>query len=416
MIKIFTITLIMFFTLFPINFVFLPSFASTRLTLAFLGSVIWFLDLVRKRKIYYYKFLTVFFITFLISIWSVLSAFVLSSGNDYTFVKLPITIAVMYFSSYLCISTINVFYSEVNFNVVTKYFIYAILLQSLIVVIQFVNPEIASLISQIQRLTERQVNISTSQLEDGSRFIGFGLLFYTASFFYGTALILIAFQLKYKSMTQVSKISGLLIYLVIFFIGMGLARSTIIGFASSLIVFIFPIKSVKSIINITFKFIISIILTILTIFIIIKIFPTFTKSLEALINNAFDFVIAYINTGKLSSESASGTIDYFVFPNDIRTYLVGTGLYETYFSKGDYNYSDVGYLRLLYYFGIPGMILFLIVEAKLLKLAFKTKKLKPIYYSMLIILFITNIKGLTTLAVIAMLYALIPNKKMDSYK
>ncbi|TSB23295.1 hypothetical protein FOR85_06745 [Psychrobacter sp. YGAH215] len=345
-----------------------------------------------------------------------MSAFVLSSGNDYTFVKLPITIAVMYFSSYLCISTINVFYSEVNFNVVTKYFIYAILLQSLIVVIQFVNPEIASLISQIQRLTERQVNISTSQLEDGSRFIGFGLLFYTASFFYGTALILIAFQLKYKSMTQVSKISGLLIYLVIFFIGMGLARSTIIGFASSLIVFIFPIKSVKSIINITFKFIISIILTILTIFIIIKIFPTFTKSLEALINNAFDFVIAYINTGKLSSESASGTIDYFVFPNDIRTYLVGTGLYETYFSKGDYNYSDVGYLRLLYYFGIPGMILFLIVEVKLLKLAFKTKKLKPIYYSMLIILFITNIKGLTTLAVIAMLYALIPNKKMDSYK
>ena len=145
-------------------------------------------------------------------------------------------------------------------------------------------------------------------------------------------------------------------------------------------------------------------------------FPTFTKSLEALINNAFDFVIAYINTGKLSSESASGTIDYFIFPNDIRTYLIGTGLYETYFSKGDYNYSDVGYLRLLYYFGIPGMILFLIVEAKLLKLAFKTKKLKPIYYSMLIILFITNIKGLTTLAVIAMLYALIPNKKMDSYK
>lgn len=416
MIKFLTIVTLVFLTLFPVNFVFLPSAFSTRLIIALFGAVIWFLVLTKKKNIYYNKVMTVFILTLLTSIWSLLCTFIFNLGNDYTFVKLPVTIAVMYFSSYLCISTINVFYSEVNFNVVTKYFIYAILLQSLIVVIQFVNPEIASLISQIQRLTERQVNISTSQLEDGSRFIGFGLLFYTASFFYGTALILIAFQLKYKSMTQVSKISSLLIYLVIFFIGMGLARSTIIGFASSLIVFIFPIKSVKSIINITFKFIISIILTILTIFIIIKIFPTFTKSLEALINNAFDFVIAYINTGKLSSESASGTIDYFIFPNDIRTYLVGTGLYETYFSKGDYNYSDVGYLRLLYYFGIPGMILFLIVEAKLLKLAFKTKKLKPIYYSMLIILFITNIKGLTTLAVIAMLYALIPNKKMDSYK
>lgn len=416
MIKIFTITLIMFFTLFPINFVFLPSFASTRLILAFLGSIIWFLDLVRKRKIYYYKFLTVFFITFVISIWSFLSTSVFNSVNDYTFVKLPITIIVMYFSCYLCISSIRLFHGFINFNLVTRYFLYAILLQSLIVILQFVNPIFGSFLTDIQRLSEMQVDIASSHLETSSRFIGFGLLFYTASFFYGTSLVLLAFQLRYKKLKKSNIVIYISLYILIFFIGMGLSRSTIIGFLSSILIFIFPIKNISRIFKVIFSAIIFLIFAFVTIFVVLKLFPDLTKGLEALVNNAFDFIIAYFNTGQLSSESASGTFETLVFPDNNITYLIGTGLYDNYFSVGDFNYSDIGYLRLLYYFGLPGLILFFMVEIKILSIAFKSKKLLPIYYSMLIILLITNIKGLTTLAVIAMLYALIPNKKMDSYK
>lgn len=416
MIKIFTITLIMFFTLFPINFVFLPSFASTRLILAFLGSIVWFLDLARKRKIYYYKFLTVFFITFLTSIWSVLSTSVLSSGNDYTFVKLPFTIIVMYFSCYLCISSIRLFHGFINFHLVTRYFLYTILLQSLIVILQFVNPIFGSFLTGLQRLSEMQVAISNYHLEEGSRFVGFGLLFYTASFFYGAALILIAFQLRYKKINDRKVIIYRFLYFLIFFIGMGLSRSTIIGFMSSLLVLIFPIRNFSNFFKVVFKTSSSIIFIIFIIFIISRFFPNISKGLEALVNNAFDFIIAYVNKGQLSSESASGTLDYLIFPKDISTYFIGTGLYETYFSIGDFNYSDIGYLRLIYYFGLPGLILFFTVEIKLLKLAFKRKEFLPIYYSMLVILLITNFKGLTTLAVIAILFALIPNNKMDLSK
>lgn len=413
MIKIAIITISVFLTLFPVNFVFLPHAFSTRFILSLFGAIVWSITLLSNKNIKYNNITMVFLLTILISIWSLLCTSVFNLADDYTFVKLPITISIMYFSSYLCIFFIKTFHKNLDFDLVTKYFIYAIILQSLLVVLQFINPNIATLLSEIQVLTERQVNIATSQLEDGSRFIGFGLLFYTASFFYGTALILIVFQLRYKSMTKAGRMINFILYLLLFFTGMGLSRSTIIGFASSIIVFIFPIRNVKSLIIIAFKLISGLISTFLLIFIIIKVFPNFTSSLEALINNAFDFIIAYINTGQFSSESASGTFDYFIFPNNLRTYLFGTGLYETYFSVKDYNYSDVGYFRLLYYFGLPGMILFFMIEIQLLKIAFKTYKLKPIYYSMLFILFITNVKGLTTLAIIAMLYALIPKNSKD---
>lgn len=416
MIKIVIITISIFLTLFPVNFVFLPNAFSTRFILSLFGAIVWLIVLLSNKNIKNIKYnniTMVFLLTILISIWSSLCTSVFNLSDDYTFVKLPITISVMYFSSYLCIFFIKKFYKDLNFDLVTKYFIYAIILQSLLVIAQFINPNTASLLSEIQRLTERQVNISTAQLEDGSRFIGFGLLFYTASFFYGAALILIAFQLRYKSMTKGRKIVNFIIYLLVFFIGMGLSRSTIIGFSASLLIFIFPIKDVKSLTITIIKLILGLISTLLLILTIVKVFPSFTSSLEALINNAFDFVIAYINTGNFSSESASGTFDLLIYPNDLRTYFLGTGLYETYFSVGDYNYSDVGYLRLLYYFGLPGMILFFIIEIQLLRIAFSRNKFKPIYYSMLFILFVTNIKGLATLAIIAMLYALIPNDRME---
>ena len=317
----------------------------------------------------------------------------------------------MYFSCYLCISAIKFFYKKVDFDLVTKYFLWAIVLQSVIVLAQFFSPTVGSLLINIQRLSDRQVDIASSHLEDSSRFIGFGVFFYTASFFYGAALVLLAFQLRYKSLKKRSVAIYILLYLFTFFMGMGLSRSTIIGFLSSMLIFIFPINNISRFFKVILNSILFIIFSFIAIFVILKLFPNLSKDLEPLINNAFDFVIAYFNTGQLSSESASGTFETLVFPESIGTYFIGTGLYDTYFSVGDFTYSDIGYLRLLYYFGLPGLILYFMVEIKILSIAFKSKRLLPIYYSMLVILFITSIKGLTTLAVITMLYALISNKK-----
>lgn len=413
-IKTLIIVLLLFFTLFPINFVFFPSFISTRHIIAICGFVVWLLSIIyHKRKIYNRKFFVVFCISILISFWSLLCTLIFNVGNDYTYVKLPITIAIMFFSAYTCILLMRYFDNQVSFNKVTKYFIYVILLQSFFVLIQFFNNDIANFLFDIQRLTERQVKISTYHLKESSRFIGFGLLFYTASFFYGTALILITFCLNNLNLSSYKKFKLIILYVFIFLIGMGLSRSTIIGAISSFFVFIFPLKNRS--INLKRLMMMSSYILLFSIFLVflISLNSGLLNKFHALTNNAFDFLISYFNEGKLKSESAEGTFDMLVLPQKSITYFYGTGYYELYESLGDYNYSDIGYLRLLYYFGIPGMVLFFWLEVNLLRMAFNIKPYKPIFYSMLFILFVTNIKGLTTLAMISIIYALIQTRKWN---
>ena len=100
----------------------------------------------------------------------------------------------------------------------------------------------------------------------------------------------------------------------------------------------------------------------------------------------------------------------FVLPKNEITYFLGTGIYDRYTSFRDFNYSDIGYLRLLYYSGFLGIFLFLIFEINLLKTSFYNKGYKSVFMGLLMLLLITNIKGLTTLAIIAFLYLDISSK------
>lgn len=415
LIKTLIIVNLMFFTLFPIHFVFLPAYIHTRLIIAALGFLFWFLSIIsNRRKCFSKKIITIFLISFLISVWSLLSTLIFNSADDFTYVNLPITLAIIFFSAYACITIIKVFDKQISFSLITKYFIYTILLQSFFVLIQFFNSDIASFLTTIQRLAERRAGIATHHFEEGTRFIGFGLFFYTASLFYGTALVLLAHNIKNRYLSSTEKFKGILLFLFLFLIGMGLSRSTIIGFTSALLLLFISLSYNSINLNKILRLIVYTLTVsaVITLFLILN--SGFLHKFEALFNNAFDFIISYFNKGQVESNSAQATISSFVLPEDKKIYIFGTGIFTLFESTGSYNYSDVGYSRLLYYFGLPGMLMFFWLEIKLLKLAFYRERLKPIFYSMLIILFITNIKGITSLAVISTLYALIPHKSLKS--
>lgn len=412
-----SIVVLMFFTLFPVNFIFLPSMVSSRLLVAIIGLFVLFFKVLKTRKVKIAKNIkTIIYFSLLIAVWSLLCTFIFSSGRDLTYVKLPYTIIVMLLAAYASVKFIVITYKQVTYELVTKFFLLVIIVQSIITISQFVNINVANLFIGIQRLSERQINITNAHFLEESRFIGFGLLFYTASFFYGTALVLIAYRLRYQKMNGYSMMLNMILYLFVFFIGMGMSRSTIIGFASSMLIFIYPIRRFKTLFVVSLRVLFYSGLLIVLFLVFLSCFPDIKDSFDALIENAFDFILAYLNTGKFESDSASGTFNFFILPENVGTYIFGTGLYETYFSVGDYHYSDIGYLRLLYYFGVPGLIMFILFEVELLKMAFKRDGLKPIYYSMVLILLITNIKGLTTLAVISCFYLLIPNRQMIKIK
>jgi len=358
------------------------------------------------------KIIKIYKYSFLIVIWSFLCTSIFNNQLDFTYVKHTYTITIMLLSCYACTYLIKRTFNKLDFEIVTKFYFVCLLIQSLVAIVIFVNPSFASFIMQIQSLGEREQDIFRVQLDEQTRFFGFGLLFYTASFFYGAGLIFLSYTIRYLNIYN--KVLLIIFYIFLAIVGMALSRSTIIGIVLSLLILIFPINVTQGLTKKIFKSIIFIgIVAFISVLITFLNFD-FVDKYSSLIDNVFDFVLVLFETGSLESNSAKGTFDMYVLPKEEYTYFFGTGIYEFYSSIQDFNYSDIGYLRLLYYSGILGLILFIIFELKVLKYAFHDNNLKIIYFAMVALLLITNVKGLTTLAVIAMMYLNISEIKLQS--
>ena len=74
---------------------------------------------------------------------------------------------------------------------------------------------------------------------------------------------------------------------------------------------------------------------------------------------AFEMFINYGSDAGLSSASTDRLKEMYVYPTSLKTYLIGDGL----FNLKDHYYmeTDVGYLRLLFYGGIPVALCFFII-------------------------------------------------------
>lgn len=401
---------IIFFTLFPVNFIFLPDGLSTRVIIAFLGIIQIAVSSIKKNKINIDKnIIKILGYTSLLCIWSYLCMGVFNYTYDITYVKHIYTISIMLLSTNFCIKLISRKYI-LDFDVIAKFYIAVILLQSFFTLLIFLSPSFSSFLFGIQRLGERETMIISAHLEGLTRFIGFGVMFYNASFFFGIALIFIAYLLRENKTSK----KGLLIFLYLFItiVGIGLSRSTIIGLFISLFIYLYSSSLNISLIRKIIGFIFSMIALILLIKFSFVAFPEIEDNYGALINNSFEVFVNLASESEIKSESASATLSTFKLPQEEWTYFFGTGFYEQYYSIGDFSYSDIGYLRLLYYFGIGGLLLFFLLEIKILQYSFYNKGYKLIFWGLITLLIITNIKGLTTLAIISLLFIQI-NPKLN---
>ncbi|WKS94938.1 hypothetical protein [Riemerella columbina] len=399
-----SVILTMFGALFPISFIFLPGVASSRFLIALIGVVLFLKDLSKAKNNQILRtVLYLIFFSLLLCIWSILCSYIFNIYGDDSYVKYPFTLVVMLLSAYVPIYLIEKEYGEANFINITRYFLYTILLQSLFALLMYFITPFANFLVSLQRISDFAISIINYHLNVKTRFIGFGLLFYTASFFYATALILIAYSIKFKVKIFKNNIPLILLYILFSIVGMGLSRSTIFGvFLSLLVLLLFNNHhyfSYKKILT-YFSYIAIIIVGIVALFNILDL-----AKYEALINNAFGFIVKFYENGDLESESAKGTMDYFILPQNDMVYLIGTGVNGSEdVSFGDYVYSDIGYLRLLYYFGIPGMLLYLWIEIYALKVAFWNKGYTLLFLLLVTVLLIINVKGIATLLIIALLY------------
>lgn len=390
----------MFLYLFALQFSFIPGHISTRILLALYGIYIF---LMRRKYIFrinnsmFRICLSLIFIS-LISILSI----VFNDTQDLEFVIYPISMVVIFFSAYGVIQIFRYVYGAVYPIIITKYYIASVFAQSILAVLMFFNANVKTFLLSLLNLSDT-VNFLID--ESGEfRLVGFGLQFFDAGIVFSICLIFIAYLVTlYNCISSKKLIMMLLLYIWIAIIGIMMARTTMVGVCISVCVLIARHKFLYNVFNhkygILFKTVLVISVLFFSAFHIIQ--NTIPDSATNLLNFGFEMFVNYSESGDFSSASTNRLKEmYDVTPESFKTAVIGDGYWMDKNGSGSYYKStDVGYLRLIFYFGIVGLIAYLIYQYELIKAVdLRTNKQFHIaFVSLFVFLLILNLKGFAQL-------------------
>lgn len=388
---------VLFFYIYSVLFVFLP--VSTRVLFGLSGFIILLLriflrkiNLILDKKLFY--FLILLFVIPLIALVSI----GINQTNDIEFIKYPFSIINIFFASYFVLKVLNHFFNNLDFKNIALLIVNVLLIQSIIALTMFFFPKLRDILIGLQRILPDDIEKISDSFE--FRIIGFGTMFFGAGVISGFGLILIGALLRIYKFTSIQIIFLSSKYLIIFVAGMMMARTTLVGGLLGLMLLFFP-KNFKvniSLFRKRFFFIlnivmISVILTLILFFAIPKIGKTF----EPVFNFAFEIFINYFEKGIAETASTNRLKEMYLYPQNIKTWIIGDGYWTNPYGNGYYMQTDVGYLRLIYYFGIVGLGVYILYQYYLMKISFSLKNLKYFKLTLFIYLLLLNLKGFADL-------------------
>lgn len=280
------------------------------------------------------------------------------------------------------------------------------MLQVIISVLMFFVPTISSFFMGIQTFDDTAATLANEVL--GFRIIGFGAYFFGGGVLFALFILLTA-QLMIESKKDIILVKYIIIYVLLTLVGIAIARTASIGILLTLIFIIVRKK---------YKFLLGFVSSLVLIFIILlgSILYLNENILDSnTIRFMFELPMNYIESGSLSSSSTDQLKSMYILPHNISTYLIGDGYFIDKEYGSYYKDIDVGFLRVIYYTGIPGLICYLCVGCffinKLRKSKFADNNIA--FFVILSCFFIlVNLKGFYDfVAIFGLLYAFVSYKE-----
>lgn len=344
--------------------------------------------------------------------WAIVSL-IYNGGGDLTFVIYPLQCL------YLLLLACSVYLvqerclGETDVRNCIDIYVGILVVQSVVAVAAFVDPVFAGIIYSMQGM---DLQSSVMKAYIGMRLIGIGCLFFGAGCLYGMGLILLMarFLLMRKKRGWRSTLYFSVVYIYLLIVGMGFARTTIIGFAVSVMLavaymMLYPSNRVARINFRRYLLIFgAIILCVASAYLSSK---RLQDEYGKIVEFAFEMVYSYFEGDGLSTESSEDLKTLYVWPENLKTYIIGDARFWGDAEKQSYYmFTDVGYLRLIYYFGVPGMLLFFAYTAVVVRMCVRYSRSKTMSLSfgvLFIYCLLLNLKGFMDMSTIMYIFLLV---------
>jgi hypothetical protein len=391
---------IVFLYVYDISFAIFPSILSTKAIIAILGFGIFFVKLFQngvKLKVNIILF-KIGIVTALLMFFSMLSI-LYNMTSDFEFLIYAYKVIGTIFAAYFIIQVMKKIKLNSSFFNISSLIVNVVLIQAFIASIMYLSPDAKYFLYSIQNI---KVDF---MLAFTSRFMGFGSHFFGAGIVNGMALILLAILLRHSTFKSREALLLSLKFFIIFIIGMALSRTTIVGFAIACIIIFLPKNLSFTISKNKLPFISILVFLPIILGLILKSNPVAFELISPALNFAFEMFVNLYESASFSTRSSDVMLQMYIFPDEIKTWIIGDGLYKNPFEEEYYMHTDIGYLRLIYYFGILGLLVYFTLQYYLLVPALKIFKLNYSYIVFIFIyLLILNLKGVAQLTTISALY------------
>lgn len=387
-----------FFKAFPVQ--------NTKNMMAAVGMVLICMQLTKVRDILITKeWIHIFVYAGIVSLVGLISITV-NSTPDYTY-AFYIRIMILWLCAAYCVlSMIKMVHGKLSVPLLANYLIAVCVLQCIMAL--WIDNDIS-----VKMFVDAHVEQGQSFLNDVNRIYGIGANLDVAGSRFAAVLVIIAVLLTSKNSWR-SKYAPC--YTVAFFIisivGNMVARTTTVGMGIAVVYLLFA-SFTGDIDRRWWKWLIGFFLLALSITACL-----YNKNADArkLILFAFEGFFSLAEKGEWYVSSNERLLKVMVvFPNDIKTWLIGDGYFnnpisiDPYFTGkitgGYYMGTDIGYCRFIFYFGLVGLSVFMTYFIEVTRICSKFyEKYKSMFWLLLITNFIIWLKVSTDIFLVFALF------------
>lgn len=354
------------FYFFPIEFTFLPG-VNTKMAMAGFGLVVLAVQLASRRKGYIdhdvFKYSLIAILVSLIG----LVAVTYNETYDYTYATYIVSMWVWLSAAYVVVTFMRALYGYMSVELVCNYLIGVCTAQCILALLLDGFPMFKDVVNTY---VSGFGFVDNSQLNNGGRLYGIGAGLDVAGLRFSAVLCAIAHITSRIAST--TRRNYIWIYLVCFVIiglvGNMIARTTTVGVGLALVYWLISLFRSDSADENSFlwKRLACVIMVALLIII-----PLYNSNYNFRENTRFAFegFFSLAEKGRWDVHSNEILKGMYIFPDNLKTWLIGDGYIENpigtdpYYTGdimgGYYMATDVGYLRFIFYFGIFGLLAFI---------------------------------------------------------
>ena len=338
--------------IFPFEFHALPGI-NTKMMLAVVGLVLFILNLIAKRTSDIGK--DMFGVTVFAMLFSLVSYFsvVYNNTTDMAYATYFVSMWVWVGAAYCIIELIRKVHGHVSLQLIFHYW-------ACVCVVQLCIALVIDSVPAFQSFVDTYISQNEEYLHRTGRLYGIGSRFDAAGIRFSCGLVGLGYLITHKpSQFWLWGYWGMFSFILV--VGNMMSRTTIVGVFLSIIYMVFVKFNKRLTLNKRqMKSVLIWVAGLLAAisFVVYKYNNSF--DFHQNMRYAFEFFFNYLETGEFETSSTNRLKAMVVWPDNFQTWVIGDGWFANPENPDSfYKYTDVGYLRLIYYCGLIGFFSFL---------------------------------------------------------